>query len=151
MLKLINRVDDWVIEIIKEDPVRTNLSADFRINDSAEMYAWWEKDQLGAVCCVRYTNGIPVDISDMQDKRVGLQDTAVFYTVWSYAKGSGSKLINEASEEIKLCKPAIKNLVTLSPKTEMAERFHIRNGAIRYRENEDSINYAYQLENNLIN
>ena len=27
----------------------------------------------------------------------------------------------------------------------MAERFHIRNGAVKWRENEDSVNYAYQL------
>jgi hypothetical protein len=33
--------------------------------------------------------------------------------------------------------------VTLSPKTEMARRFHHKNGATTYRENADSVNYQY--------
>jgi len=54
-------------------------------------------------------------------------------------------LINEAADEIKWRRPEVKNVVTLSPKTEMAERFHIKNGALKYRENPDSINYVYEL------
>ncbi len=81
----------------------------------------------------------------MSDRSSLFSDTAVFYTIWSYQKGAGRNLIVDASEWITANRPTIKNLVTLSPKTEMAERFHIRNGAVKWRENEDSVNYAYQL------
>jgi hypothetical protein len=34
--------------------------------------------------------------------------------------------------------------VTLSPKTEMARRFHLKNGAGVYRENSTTVNYIYK-------
>jgi hypothetical protein len=34
--------------------------------------------------------------------------------------------------------------VTLSPKTEMARRFHLKNGASELRENSNTINYIYK-------
>ena len=145
MLKVINEIDSWVTEIIKDDPVRSNLSAEFRINPNAEMFALWEQNNLGAVCCVRYTKGVPEGVTEMQDLTSTKPDTAVFYTIWSSQKGSGRQLILDASENIKSRFPSIKNLVTLSPKTAMAHKFHISNGAILWRENEDTINYAYQI------
>jgi hypothetical protein len=33
--------------------------------------------------------------------------------------------------------------VTLSPKTDMARRFHLKNGAAVYRENLETVNYLY--------
>jgi len=67
----------------------------------------------------------------------------VFYTIWSYAAGAGKDLLEEVQDHIKASKANIKNFVTLSPKTEMARRFHHKNGATTYRENEDTINYKY--------
>jgi len=40
----------------------------------------------------------------------------------------------------------VETFVTLSPKTEMARRFHHKNGAVTYRENADSINYLYETK-----
>jgi hypothetical protein len=37
----------------------------------------------------------------------------------------------------------LKDIVTLSPQTEMARRFHTKNGAETYRQNETSVNYRY--------
>jgi hypothetical protein len=34
--------------------------------------------------------------------------------------------------------------VTLSPKTEMARKFHLKNGAEVFRENPDTVNYLYK-------
>ena len=39
--------------------------------------------------------------------------------------------------------PTITRFVTLSPKTEMAKRFHTKNGATTFRENSESVNYEY--------
>jgi hypothetical protein len=68
---------------------------------------------------------------------------AIFYTIWSYAPGAGRTLIFDAVKHIKENKPEIQRYVTLSPKTDLAKRFHLRNGAVVFRENEDTVNYEY--------
>jgi hypothetical protein len=70
--------------------------------------------------------------------------TAVFYTIWSYAAGAGRELIQEAQRSIEQEFPGIETYVTLSPKTEMARKFHLKNGAGVYRENSDTVNYIYK-------
>ena len=149
MLHKIDEIDNWVLEIIKDDPVRPELSADFRIGKNSEMFALWDEQTLGAVCCVYYTEGIPGSIEEMKTMSSEFADTVVFYTIWSYERGSGRTLINQASSYIKDAYMGIKNVVTLSPKTEMAEKFHLKNGAWRYRENHETINYAYELNESL--
>ena len=150
MLQKIDKIDDWIKEIIKDDPVRSEIPIDYRINEDAEIYALWNETELGAVTCVAYTEGIPTSVEEMFSLTSPFMDTVVFYTIWSYTKGSGRELIIQASSSIINQFPSIKNIVTLSPKTEMAERFHIKNGAWRYRENPETINYAYQLDESRI-
>jgi len=48
-------------------------------------------------------------------------------------------IVNQIRQEY----PKITRFVTLSPKTEMARKFHLKNGAFVMRENESSINYEY--------
>ena len=60
-----------------------------------------------------------------------------------FRSGAGRDLIMEAAQYIKEEKPTVQKFVTYSPKTDMARRFHLKNGASVYRENEDSINYEY--------
>ena len=64
-------------------------------------------------------------------------DTAVFYTVWSYQKGAGRQIINQAQMHLhEKFGHKIKKYVTLSPLTRVAERFHLRNGAILLQKGE---------------
>lgn len=149
-LQKINKIDDWIKEIIKDDPVRPEIPVDHRINEEAEIYALWNDTELGAVTCICYTEGIPGSVEEMYSLCSPFMDTVVFYTIWSYTPGSGRQLILSASESILKEYPSIQNIVTLSPKTEMAERFHLKNGAWRYRENPETINYAYQLDESRI-
>lgn len=146
MLQKVNQIDSWISEIVKDDPVRPEIPIEFRINKAAEIYALWTNQELAAVTCVSYTQGIPGSVDEMIDQCSLEPDSVIFYTIWSYSKGAGRQLINQASDEIRKEKTSIKNVVTLSPKSEMAEKFHIRNGAWKHRENKDTINYAYQLE-----
>jgi len=145
-LQKVNVIDPWIQEIIKDDPVRVEIPIDHRINEDAEIYALWNDRELGAITCVSYTEGIPGSVEEMYSLSSPFMDTVVFYTIWSYTKGSGRELIINASKHILEEHPTIKNIVTLSPKTEMAEKFHIRNGAWHFRENPDTINYAYKLD-----
>ena len=122
---------------IKDDPVRPNLSLRFRYSHGREVYA-----NRRAVVCVAYCDGIPKTVNDLT-KMAGI-DNIVFYTIWSYEKGAGSALVFSMQKYIKSDQPWIKRCITLSPKTEIAHNFHIKNGATLLRENIESDNYEYE-------
>ena len=63
---------------------------------------------------------------------INTQDVAVFYTVWSYGGGAGRQLVNQLAQHIRDTNSEIRQWVTLSPLTEMAEKFHVKNGAKFY-------------------
>jgi hypothetical protein len=71
-------------------------------------------------------------------------NTAVFYTIWSYKPGAGRRLIVAARSWLLANMSNLDTFVTLSPPTEMARVFHLRNGAGVLSVNEDSVNYIYQ-------
>ena len=69
---------------------------------------------------------------------------AVPYTVWSYQRGAGKEIINQALSFMRANN--ISRVVTLSPLTEMAKRFHLRNNAIELQVNETTANFEYLLK-----
>ena len=143
MLKLVNT--DWSLGLVKDDPVRPHLPAYWRITNGREVYAL-ENDQDGiarAVVCVAYTNGVAITEDDLNNTVD--PDTAMFYTVWSYEKGAGREIIFSTADVIKREKPHIKRFCTLSPLTDMAERFHLRNGAKFLRKGETCQNFEYTI------
>ena len=126
-------------EILLFDPVRPNISPEQRIGLSREVLMWLEKWQIGAVLCVSFQGTVPTNESELfaDDKRV---DIAVLYSIWSYKPGCGSKLVRAFQDS----QPAIvKRIVTMSPKTEMARQFHLKNGAKLLQENKTTVNYEY--------
>ena len=69
---------------------------------------------------------------------------AIAYTVWSTKKGGGKLIVKEVFKMIKKSNH-LNRLVTLSPLTEMARNFHLRNGAIEVQVNEETQNFEYKL------
>ena len=141
MLKLL----DNGYEILSEDPVRPHLQ-DFKQAQHNENYAWEVEGETQAVICVSYTDIVPTSEHDLRehygpscDKQV-----AVFYTVWSYSKGAGATLVLEVFKYLKQTKPHLKRFVTLSPLTEMARRFHIKNGAKFINKHAKAQNFEYE-------
>ena len=144
MLHIIKDLSDNLLNLIKDDPVRPELPPEFRVNKNSKIYVLKDdNDQPMAVTCVKFLDSIPARVDDLAEAAV-LTNTAVFYTIWSYAAGAGRRLIEEAQAEIKQQSPEVDTFVTLSPKTEMARRFHHKNGAETYRENPDTVNYLYR-------
>jgi hypothetical protein len=143
MLHIITSISDDLQTLIMDDPVRPEIQLSERINSNSRIYLLKKDDQTQAVTCVKFLNAVPAAVEDM----VGLVESAttvVFYTIWSYAAGAGRTLIQEAQRSIEAEFPGIETYVTLSPKTEMARRFHIKNGARELRENSTTINYIYK-------
>ena len=143
MLHTITTITDDLETLIKDDPVRPEIPVIKRVNSNSRIYMLKDGDQTQAVTCVKFLRSIPAAVDDLAEL-VGSATTAVFYTIWSYTAGAGRELIVQAQQSIESEFPEIQTYVTLSPKTEMARRFHLKNGAGVYRENSDTVNYIYK-------
>ncbi len=144
MLHVIQDLQDNLLNLIKDDPVRPEIPAEQRVNANSKIFVLKDdNDQPIAVTCVKFLEIIPKTVDDLADTVVNT-NTAVFYTIWSYAQGAGRRLIEEAQEQIRQEHPEVDTYVTLSPKTEMARRFHLKNGAEVFQENETTVNYLYR-------
>ena len=139
------RIDnDMWIGYIKDDPVRPHISPYFRITENRTTFALMDDDEYAprAIICVAFTSDVFTTEKDLTEYG---NNVAMFYTVWSYDRGAGREIIQQVVEWIKENSPEVTRFVTLSPKTEMARRFHTRNGAFQLQENKDSINYEYEV------
>ena len=156
---------DWVkgaelIELdkcnISEDPVRPELDNIFRTNYGRKIFGVKFKDEIYAVMCFAFTDEIPKSVEelDLFSKDAFLKNVqrdpdkvgriAIAYTVWSKKKGGGKLIVEEVYKMIKKSNH-LNRLVTLSPLTEMARNFHLRNGAKELSVNEKTQNFEYQI------
>ena len=155
---------DWIkgaelIELktcnIEEDPVRPELDLNFRTSYGRKIYGVKYKKEICAIMCFGYTNEIPKTVQelDLMSKDAHLQSTlrdrnvgkiAVAYTVWSKKKGGGKLIVSEVFKKIKKSNH-LNRLVTLSPLTDMARNFHLRNGAFELQINKETQNFEYKI------
>jgi len=162
--KKIKNFFDWVkgaelVELEKcdtsDDPVRPELSNEFRTSFGRKIYGVKYQGEIHAVMCFAFTNNIPktVDELDLLSKDAFLQSThrdqnvgkiAIAYTVWSKKKGGGKLIVKEVYKMIKKSNH-LNRLVTLSPLTEMARKFHLRNGAVELQVNDETQNFEYKV------
>ena len=156
---------DWVkgaelVELekcnISEDPVRPELDNTFRTNYGRKIFGVKFKDEIYAVMCFAFTDEIPKSVEELdlfsQDAflknvqrdpdKVGR--IAIAYTVWSKKKGGGKLIVKEVYKMIKKSNH-LNRLVTLSPLTDMARKFHLRNGAVELQVNETTQNFEYKV------
>ena len=155
---------DWVkgaelIELEKcdtnDDPVRPELNNEFRTSYGRKIYGVKYQNEIHAVMCFAFTNDIPRSVNDLEqlskdaflqsvqrDQNVG--KIAIAYTVWSKKKGGGKLIVKEVYKMIKKSNH-LNRLVTLSPLTEMAKKFHLRNGAELLQVNEQTQNFEYKV------
>ena len=162
--KKIKNFFDWVkgaelVELEKcdtiDDTVRPELSNEFRTSFGRKIYGVKYQGEIHAVMCFAFTNNIPktVDELDLLSKDAFLQSAhrdqnvgkiAIAYTVWSKKKGGGKLIVKEVYKMIKKSNH-LNRLVTLSPLTEMARKFHLRNGAVELQVNDETQNFEYKV------
>ena len=139
----------------REDPVRPELDNNFRTGYGRKIYGVKYQGEIHAVMCFAYTNEIPKSVeqleklstdaflqSAMRDQKGG--QIAIAYTVWSKKKGGGKLIVKEVFKKIKKSNH-LNRLVTLSPLTEMATKFHESNGAKLIQINENTQNFEYKV------
>ena len=160
----IENLFDWIkgaelVELnscnVDEDPIRPELDVKFRTSYGRKIFGVKYKKEICAIMCFGYTNEIPKNVKelDLMTKDAHLQSTlrdknvgkiAIAYTVWSKKKGGGKLIVREVFKKIKRSNH-LNRLVTLSPLTDMARNFHLRNGAIELQINEESQNFEYKI------
>ena len=140
---------------ISKDPVRPELDNIFRTSYGRKIFGVKYKGEIYAVMCFAFTNKIPKTIRELdlmskdaflesanRDQQIG--KIAIAYTVWSTKKGGGKLIVKEVFKMIKKSNH-LNRLVTLSPLTQMARDFHLRNGAIEIQVNDETQNFEYKV------
>jgi len=146
MLHFIKDLSNKLLSFIKDDPVRPEISTEYRVSDGRIVAALAEKeDEPEAMVCISFHDFVPQDVKDLNNT-AQMPTTAIFYTIWSYKSGKGQELLRAAVKGIQEQYPSVTRFVTLSPKTNLARRFHLKNGAIVLRENVDTTNYEYIIQ-----
>ena len=166
-LKVKEKLDnffDWVkgaqlVELnlcdTNEDPVRPELTNQFRTEYGRKIYGVKYKKEICAIMCFGFANGVPKTVKelDLMTKDAHLQSTlrdqnvgqiAIAYTIWSKKKGGGKLIVKEVFKKIKKSNH-LNRLVTLSPLTDMARNFHLNNGAFELQVNETTQNFEYKV------
>jgi hypothetical protein len=142
MLHHIYTSSNTLLSFVKDDPVRPEIPSEYRVSNGRIVLGLVEDDSPDAITCVSFHDFIPESVADL-DRTSVMPTTAIFYTIWSYKPGKGAELLLDAVEWIQKNYPGVTRFVTLSPKTPMARRFHLKNGASIFRENTETINYEY--------
>ena len=162
--KKIDNFFDWIkgAELIElkecntsEDPVRPELNNVFRRSYGRKIYGVKHMGEIHAVMCFAYTNQVPRNVDELdkfshdaylqsaqRDQNIG--QIAVAYTVWSKKKGGGKLIVKEVFKKIKKTNH-LNRLITLSPLTEMATKFHSGNGAKLIKVNQNTQNFEYKV------
>ena len=160
--KNIDNFFDWIkgaelVELkecnVNEDPVRPELDNIFRRSYGRKIFGVKYMGEIHAVMCFAYTNEVPKNVIELdkfshdaflqsaqRDQNVG--QIAIAYTVWSKKKGGGKLIVNEVFKKIKKSNH-LNRLITLSPLTDMATRFHTSNGAKLIQVNDTTQNFEY--------
>jgi len=142
---------------VSEDPVRPELDLKFRTSHGRKIYGLKDEEgEVVAIICFAFTHDVPTTVQELEDfskdaklqavHRAGVQgDIAIAYTVWARKRGGGRAIVNEVYKMVKQSSN-LNRLVTLSPLTNMARNFHLKNGAKELQVNETSQNFEYDIE-----
>jgi len=135
------------------DPVRPNIPYSWRVDPPNKNVYYLDscyystsedryREEVVAVLCAAFCENIPTTEEELLEMPPG--PIVICYTVWSNQKGQGRAIVNQVLDKVKTI-PHTTRYVTLSPKTEMAKKFHLNNGATLLRENKTTNNFEYGI------
>jgi hypothetical protein len=162
--KRINIFFEWIngaelVELkscnVSEDPVRPELDVVFRRSYGRKIFGVKYKKEICAIMCFGFTDEVPKTVKELdlmtrdaylksaqRDQNIG--QIAIAYTIWSKKKGGGKLIVKEIFKMIKKSNH-LTRLITLSPLTEMARNFHLKNGAVELQVNKETQNFEYKI------
>ncbi len=133
------------------DPVRPELDVQFKTSPGRGVFGL--QDSAGiyrAFLCYARTTQVPANVEELEKYTDINGHIVIPYTVWSFQRGAGREIINEVLEMVKNGDFGVDRVVTLSPQTEMARKFHLRNEATEFRMNESTVNFEYLISTNCV-
>lgn len=158
--------------LIKDDPVRPKLLKNNRKRFEGPFHVYAEVNEdtgeIAAVVCILVCKFVPQAEEQIRavaqgklktieeglrerEKELGELGTVLCpYSIWSYQRGHGRKLINNLLEATPILHPEVDAVITMSPHTDTAMHFHINNGADIFSTNLHCVNYEYELEETII-
>lgn len=128
-----------------QDPVRPELDKGFKTSVGRGVFGL--KDSNGvfrAFLCYARTTDVPKSVEELSEMTSVEGRTLIPYTVWSRERGAGRTIINQVLRFVRKSGIADR-VVTLSPPTDMARKFHLRNDAKELRVNERTVNFEYKI------
>tara|TARA_B110000037_G_scaffold133155_1_gene151075 strand:- start:537 stop:1076 length:540 start_codon:yes stop_codon:yes gene_type:complete len=162
--KKINNFFDWIkgAELVElkscnttDDPVRPELDIEFRRSYGRKIFGVKYKKEICAIMCFGFTDDVPKTVKELdlmtkdaylksahRDQNIG--KIAIAYTIWSKKRGGGKLIVKEIFKMIKKSNH-LTRLITLSPLTDMARNFHLKNGAVELQVNENTQNFEYKV------
>ena len=127
------------------DPVRPELDVAFKTVPGRRVHGLQKSDgTYVAFCCTAKTTAVPRSAWELDALTSTTGQVIIPYTVWSLERGAGRMILKEILAKVGETGQA-KRVVTLSPPTEMARRFHLRNGAREISVNKDTVNFEYEI------
>lgn len=135
---------DWWKGLFKDDPVRPHIDWDHRISGNKRAFVLMHEDGIDAraVICCAFCDTVATTEAELDSAG---DQVAMFYTVWSYDRGAGREIVFAVTDWIQQNMPTVNRFVTLSPPTDMARKFHTRNGAFELQDNTETVNYEYTI------
>ena len=128
------------------DPVRPELDVEFKTSPGRGVFGLLGEDgEWKAFLCYARTFLIPRNVKELDEFTTEDGNIIIPYTVWSHEKGAGRTIINEVLSVVSKTRLDIDRVVTLSPPTTMARKFHLRNDATEFRVNDETVNFEYEV------
>ena len=134
---------------LEDDPVRPHIPKLVRYTKNRNTFFLTDEEdkKVTAIVCLSRNNTIAKEESDLSLYSAKEAENTIvhLYTIWSYGKGAGRDLALQIVEAIPKRWPQVKRILTLSPHTDMARKFHLSNGASELQINENTINFEYEV------
>ena len=128
------------------DPVRPDLDVEFKTQPGRGVFGLkCEDGEWAAFLCYARTFLIPKTVKELDEFTAVDGNIVVPYTVWSRKKGAGRAIINHVLQMASRSSMNVDRVVTLSPLTDMARKFHLRNNATQFRMNDLTVNFEYEI------
>jgi hypothetical protein len=141
----IDHVQDPLLDLVDQDPVRHHIPKHVRVGTAHRVLVLLKQSEPQSVVCVAFCDQVGVSEHDLFTHASTTPQVAMLYTIWSLAPGAGRRMVHACVDYVKQSWPTVQRVVTLSPPTQMAERFHLNNGAHMLQHNQTTVNFEYDL------
>ena len=81
MLTFITDITNPIIEFLKDDPVRPEIPAEFRVSENRFISSIVDGEDPKAIVCVSLCDQVPASVAELAQDAL-MPNTAIFYTIW---------------------------------------------------------------------